>query len=50
MYSSLDVIRKVKSWRMRWPENAARVGVNTVAYKGLARKSEEERQLGRTFT
>jgi hypothetical protein len=47
LYSSLDVIRTLKPWKMRWTERSAREGANRVAYKGLAGNSEEKRQLGR---
>jgi hypothetical protein len=39
LYSSLNVIRQIKSRRMRWAEHAARVGEERKVY----RESREER-------
>jgi hypothetical protein len=47
LYSSLDVIRQIKSWRMRWAEHVARMGEERKLYKVLVAKPEGKRSLGR---
>jgi hypothetical protein len=45
LYSSPDIIKKIKSRRMRWARNVARTGeVHTIFLIG---KPEEKRILGR---
>jgi hypothetical protein len=47
LYSSLDIIRMIKSRRMRWAGYVARVQKRT-AYRILVGKPEGKRALGRT--
>jgi hypothetical protein len=47
LYSSPDIIRQVKSRRMRWAGHIARMGEETKVYKGLVGKPEGKRPLGR---
>jgi hypothetical protein len=47
MYSSPDIIRKVKSTRMRWAGHVARIGEERKVYRVLVGKSEGKRPLGR---
>jgi hypothetical protein len=47
LYSSPDIIRQVKSRRMRWAGHVARIGKERKVYKVLLGKPEEKRQLGR---
>jgi hypothetical protein len=47
LYSSPDIIRQVKSWRMRWVGHVARMGEDINVYKVLMGKPEEKRLLGR---
>jgi hypothetical protein len=47
LYSSPDIIRQVKSRRMRWAGHVARMGEERKAYKVLVRKPEGKRPLGR---
>jgi hypothetical protein len=42
-----DIIRQVKSRRMRWAGHVARVGEERKVYKVLVGKPEGKRQLGR---
>jgi hypothetical protein len=46
-YSSPDIIRQVKSRRMRWAGHVACMGEERKAYKVLVGKSEGKRPLGR---
>jgi hypothetical protein len=46
-YSSPDIIRQVKSRRMRWAGYVARMGEERKVYKGLVGKPEGKRPLGR---
>jgi hypothetical protein len=46
-YSSPDIIRQVKSRRMRWAGHVARMGEDRKVYKVLAGKPEGKRPLGR---
>jgi hypothetical protein len=47
LYSSPDIVRKVKSRRMRWAGHVARMGEELTAYKVLVGKHEGKRLLGR---
>jgi hypothetical protein len=47
LYSSPDIIRQVKSRKMRWAGNVARMGEERKVYKVLVRKPEGKRPLGR---
>jgi hypothetical protein len=46
-YSSPNIIRMLKSMRMRWAGHVARMGQNRNAYRILVAKSEGKRPLGR---
>jgi hypothetical protein len=47
LYSSPDIIRQVKSRRMRWAGHVARMGEERKVYKILVGKPEGKRPLGR---
>jgi hypothetical protein len=47
LYSSPDIIRQVKSRRMRWAGHVARMGEERKVYKVLVEKTEGRRPLGR---
>jgi hypothetical protein len=47
LYLSPDIIRQVKSRRMRWTGHVARMGEERKVYKVLAGKPEGRRPLGR---
>jgi hypothetical protein len=47
LYSSPDIIRQVKSRRMRWAVHVARMGEERKVYKVLVGKPEGKRPLGR---
>jgi hypothetical protein len=47
LYSSPTIIRIIKSRRMRWAGNVARMGENRNVYRLLVGKPEGKRQLGR---
>jgi hypothetical protein len=47
VYSSLDIIRQVKSRRIRWAGHVARMGEERKLYKVLVGKPEGKRPLGR---
>jgi hypothetical protein len=47
LYSSPDIIRQIKSTRMRWTGNVARMGEERKVYKVLAGKPEWKISLGR---
>jgi hypothetical protein len=47
LYSSPDIIRQIKSRRMRWAGHVARMGEEKRVYKVLVRKPEGKRPLGR---
>jgi hypothetical protein len=47
LYSSPDIIRQVKSRRMRWAGHVARMGEERKVYKALVGKPEGKRPLGR---
>jgi hypothetical protein len=46
-YSSPDIIRQVKSRRMRWAGHVTRMGEERKVYKVLVGKTEGKRPLGR---
>jgi hypothetical protein len=47
VYSSPDIIRQIKSRRMRWAGHAARMGEGRNVYRVLVGRPERERPLGR---
>jgi hypothetical protein len=47
LYSSPSIIRIIKSRRVRWTDNVARIGKKRNAYRLLVGKPEEKRPLGR---
>jgi hypothetical protein len=47
LYTSPDIIRQVKSGRMRWAGNVARMGEERKVYKVLVGKPKGKRPLGR---
>jgi hypothetical protein len=47
LYSSPDIIRQVKSRRMRWAGHVARMGDERKVYKVLVEKPERKRPPGR---
>jgi hypothetical protein len=47
LYSSPNLIRMIKSRRMRWTGHVARMGATRIAYRILVRKPERKRPLGR---
>jgi hypothetical protein len=47
LYSSPDIIRQVKSRRMRWAGHVARMGEDRKVYKFSVGKPEGKRPLGR---
>jgi len=47
LYPSPNIVRVIKSRRMRWAGDVARMGEERVAYRGLVGKSEEKKPLGR---
>jgi hypothetical protein len=47
LYSSPNIIRMMKSIRMRWARNVARMGAKRNEYRILVGKSEGKRQLVR---
>jgi hypothetical protein len=47
LYSSPNIIRVIKSRRMRWPGHVARMGEKRGAYGILVGRPEGRRQLGR---
>jgi hypothetical protein len=47
LYSSSDIIRQVKSRRMRWAGHVARMGEDRKVYKVWVEKPEGKRPLGR---
>jgi hypothetical protein len=48
LYSSLSIIRMIKSKRMRWARHVARMGEKRNPYRILVGKPEVKRQLRRT--
>jgi hypothetical protein len=47
MYSSPNIVRVIKSRRMRWAEHVARMGEGRRAYRVLVGRPEGKRPLGR---
>jgi hypothetical protein len=47
LYSSPNIIRVIKSRRMRWTGHAARIGESRNAYRILVGNPERRRPLGR---
>jgi hypothetical protein len=47
LYSSPNIIRVMKSRRLRWAGHAARMGVRRGVYRALVGKPEGRRPLGR---
>jgi hypothetical protein len=47
LYSSPDIIRQIKSMRMRWAGHEERMGGDRKVYKILVGKPEGKRPLGR---
>jgi hypothetical protein len=47
LYSSPNIIRQIKSRRMRWAGHVARMGEERNVYKVLMEKPEGKRPLGR---
>jgi hypothetical protein len=47
LYSSPDIIRQIKSRRMRWAGHAARIGEGINVYRVLVGKPEGKGSLGR---
>jgi hypothetical protein len=48
LYSSPNIIRQIKSRRMRWAGYVARMGEERNVYKDLLGKQEGKRPLGRS--
>jgi hypothetical protein len=48
LYSSPNIIRLIKSWRMRCEEHVARMREKRNAYRLLVRKPEGKRPIGRS--
>ena len=47
LYSSPNIVRAIKSRRMRWAGHVARMGEEKGAYRALVGKTEGKRPLGR---
>ena len=47
LYSSSDIVRVIKSRRMRWAGHVARMGERRGAFRSLVVKPEGKRPLGR---
>jgi hypothetical protein len=47
LYSSLNIVRVIKSRRMRWVEHVARMGEGRGVYRVLVGRPEVKRPLGR---
>jgi hypothetical protein len=47
LYSSLTIVRVIKSRRMRWTGHVARMGKGRDVYRGLMGKRQENGPLGR---
>jgi hypothetical protein len=47
LYSSPNIVKVIKSRRMRWPGHVARMGEGRVAYRVLVGRPEGKRPLGR---
>jgi hypothetical protein len=50
LYTSLSIIRMIKSSRIRWARHVARMGAKRNAYRILVGKPEGKRPLGKTET
>jgi len=48
LYSSLNIVRVIKSKRMRWAGHVARMGEERGVYRVLVGKPEGKRPLGRS--
>jgi hypothetical protein len=48
LYSSPDIIRQIKSRRLRWAGHVARMGEGRNVYRALVGKLEGKRSLGRS--
>ena len=48
LYSSLSIVRMIKSRRMNWIGHVARMGENRVVYRVLVGKPDGKRSLGRS--
>jgi hypothetical protein len=48
LYSSPNIVRLIKSRRMRWAGHVARMGEERVVYRVLVGKPEGKRSLGET--
>jgi hypothetical protein len=48
LYSSPNIIRQIKSRRMRWARHVARMGEERNVYRVLMGKPEGKRPLGRS--
>jgi hypothetical protein len=47
LYSSLNIVKVIKSWRMRWAGHVARMGEGKGVYRVLVGRPEGKRPLGR---
>jgi len=47
LYSSLNIVRVIKSRRMRWAGHVAHMGEERGVYRVLVGKPEEKRPMGR---
>jgi hypothetical protein len=47
LYLSPDIVRQIKSRRIRWAEHVARMGADRKVYRVLVGKPEGKRPLGR---
>jgi len=47
LYFSINIVRMIKSRRMRWAEHVARIGEGRGMYRVLVGKPEGKRPLGR---
>jgi len=47
LYSSPNIVRRIKSRRMRWTGHVARMGEERGVYRVLVGKPEEKRPMGR---
>ncbi|KAJ4446173.1 hypothetical protein ANN_12866 [Periplaneta americana] len=47
LYPSPDIIRNIKSRRLRWAEHVARMSESINAYRVLVERSERQRPLGK---
>ena len=48
LYSSPNIMRMIKSRRMRWDQHVARMGEESGVYRVLVGKPEEKRPMGRS--